>query len=48
MKVHTVQGNFRGNQIIIAAELANVKLELNFMPWSDLKSEQNLARNPLG
>ncbi|KRX09355.1 Thioredoxin-like fold [Pseudocohnilembus persalinus] len=47
-QLHTVQGNFRSNAILAAAELGGVQVTQQGMAWKDIKSKQNLARNHLG
>lgn len=41
-------GNFRGNQVELAASLLNIPLNKVYISQSELKTPVNLARNPLG
>ncbi|KRX01253.1 Thioredoxin-like fold [Pseudocohnilembus persalinus] len=48
LKLYSVQGNFRGVQIVIAAEIAKVQLELAYIKWDQLKSQEIISKNSLG
>lgn len=48
LKLHGAAGNFRTNAILIAAEAAGVELDLVHIDYSQLKTPEFKAKNPLG
>lgn len=48
LKLYSPAGNFRTNAILIAAEAAGVEIELVHTDYSETKTPEFKAKNPLG
>lgn len=48
LKLYSPAGNFRTNAILVAAEAAGVAIELVHTDYSETKTPEFKARNPLG